>query len=333
MSAVLITPEAMRDPDAPYCRLLAEAGFEFRFPTTPDMARGKLSEAETIEQLQGISAVIASGESYTPTVLDGLPELRVVARAGVGYDRVDVPACSERHVVVTITPNANHDAVAELTLALMFAAAKRVLPNDRRTREGHWPRAPLGAIRGKTLGIVGLGRIGRSLARRAVSLGMQVVAYDAMPNAEAARALDVRLVDFEQLLEQSDYVSLHCPLTPETRGLFGRQTLAKMKRGSTLINMARGQLVVEKDLLAALEAEHLAAAALDVFEQEPPGADNPLWKLENVVVSPHMAGMDELSGVGMGVEAAQAIIDLSQGKWPAGAIVNEQLRDGWTWSR
>ena len=331
MPAVLVTPEAMRNPDGPYCRILAEAGLEVRFPKHPQLARGRLSDDEVIAELEGISATIAGGEVYNSYVLGRVPDLRVIARAGVGYDRVEVPAATEQNIVVSITPNANHECVSELTLALMFAAAKRIVVNDKDTRAGGWAREPLGAIRGKTLGIVGLGRIGRSLAKRAVALGMTVLAYDAMPDPQAAQALDVRLVDFETVLADSDYVSLHCPLTPENHGLFNREAFAKMKRGSTLINMARGKLVVEADLCEALKAGHLRAAGLDVFEQEPPAPDNPLFQLDNVVVSPHLGGMDELSAIAMGVEAAQVIIDLHQGKWPSDAVVNQQIKDNWNW--
>lgn len=333
MPTVLIAPEAMQNPDGPYCRLLREAGFEVRFPQRFGLPRGLLSHEEMLEELDGVAGTIAGGEPYTAALMDALPELRVIARAGVGYDAVDVDAATERKIAVTITPHANHECVAELTLALMFSLAKRILVNDRDTRSGGWAREPLGAIRGKTLGIVGLGRIGRSLAKRAIAMGMRVVAFDVFPNPDQAREIGVEFMELDSLLGESDYVSLHCPLDESNRNLFNAETFGKMKPGSRLINMARGGLVVEADLLAALESGHLAGAGLDVFQQEPPDPQNPLFQRDDVVVSPHLGGADEISMVKMGVDGAQSIVDLHQGSWPADSVVNRVLKSSWSWSR
>ncbi len=331
MPVALITPEAMREQPAPYVHLLREAGFEVRYPKNPYFARGLGGPAEVIDELQGVHAVIASGEGYTPEVLDALPELRVIARAGVGYDKVDVQAASRHGIPVTITPTTNHEAVAELTLALLLAATKSIVLNDRAVRDGGWPRKLLRPVRRQVMGILGLGRIGRSTAIRAKALGMRVLATEAAPRPEFLEQHGIELVDFPTLLAESDFLSIHCPLTAETEGLFNAEVFARMKPGSILINTARGRLVVERDLVEALQHGPLAAAALDVFEQEPPAADNPLFKLDNVVLSPHLAGTDELSLEGMGVEAAECIVKLYQGTWPEGAVVNDQLRDGWSW--
>jgi D-3-phosphoglycerate dehydrogenase len=331
MPRALITPEAMRDQPEAYVDVLKNAGFEVAYPKNVHFARGGGGAAEVISELQGFEAVIASGESYTEEVLAALPQLRVIARAGVGYDRVDVPAATRHNIPVTITPTTNHEAVAELTLALLFAATKSVVVNDARVRNGQWPRKLLRPLRGQTFGILGLGRIGRSTASRARALGMKVIATEAAPDTAFVARHEIELVKFDELLARSDFLSIHCPLSAETEGLFNRDVLARMKPGSVLINTARGKLVVETDLVQALKNGPLAAACLDVFEQEPPAADNPLFALENVVLSPHLAGTDELSLVGMGVEAAQCIVKLHQGEWPVGAVVNDQLRDGWKW--
>jgi phosphoglycerate dehydrogenase-like enzyme len=184
MPTVLITPEAMLHRPAPYVDMLREAGFDIRYPENPHFTRGLGTEAETIDQLRGAAAVVAGGEFFTENVMLALPELRVIARSGVGYDRVDVEAASRRGIAVTITPTANHEAVAEFTLALMFAVAKQIVVCDGHARAGRWPRAPMQPIRGKTLGIVGLGRIGRSTAIRAKALGMTVLATEKFPNEE-----------------------------------------------------------------------------------------------------------------------------------------------------
>jgi len=331
MPTVVITPEVMRDPEAPYARLLREAGFEVRYPKKVLYGPGAVGSDEMIEELRGADAVIASAEHYTPRVLDALPELRVVARAGVGYDAVDVPACTARNVVVTITPTSNHAAVAELALALLFAVAKSMVAGDASLRAGRWPRESTMPIRGKTLGILGLGRIGRSMATRSQALGMKVIATEQFPDRKFVAEHGIELVDFPTLLAQSDIVSLHCPLTDETRNIMNADAFARMKPGSVFINTARGKLVVEADLIAALRSGHLRGAGLDVFEEEPPSRDNPLFALDNVVASPHIAGCDEMSLVGMGVEAAQCIVTLSRGEWPEGAVVNAELKPTWKW--
>ena len=333
MPMVLLTPEAMRDVPGPYLQVLREAGFEFRYPKDPFFARGLCTEAETLAELSDCDATIASGEYYSETLLQGLPRLRVIARCGVGFDRVNVSAATARGIPVTITPLSNHESVAELTLALLLAVAKSLVVNDREVRAGKWPRQLLMPVRGKTLGILGLGRIGSSLAFRAQTMGLKVIAHEKAPNLEFVRALKLELVDFDELLARSDFLSLHCPLDAETEGLFNRQTFARMKRGAILLNTARGKLVVESDLVEALRSGHLRGAGLDVFEVEPPDPKNPLFQMDNVVCSPHLAGTDEMSLESMGVEAANYIVKLYRGEWPDGAVVNKELRSGWTWRK
>ena len=331
MPTVLITPESMLRVQAPYVTILREGGFEIRYPKNPLLARGLVSDAETIEELRGMEAVIVGGENFSPSVIAALPGLRVIARAGVGYDRVNVAAATQHKIALTITPTANHEAVAEHVFALMLASAKHVVRDDKNLRAGHWSRQLTQPIRGKTLGLLGLGRIGRSTALRGIAMGMKVIACETYPNQEFVAANKIELVDLDTLLARSDYLSLHCPLNSEPRGLVNQAFLAKMKPGSTFVNSARGGLVVERDLVAALKSGHLRAAALDVFEEEPPPASNPLFALDNVVVTPHLAGTDARSLENMGIECAENIVALHQGRWPAGAVVNEELRETWKW--
>ena len=333
MPNVLITPEKFLDqPEAPYIRLLQDAGFQVRYPDDPQFTRGHGTEEETIRQLQGVDALIAGGEHITPRVLDNVTDLRVIARSGVGFDRVDIAAATQHGIPVAITPTANHEAVAEQTLALIFGVAKSVVTNDRRVRDGAWTQLLTRPIRGQTLGLFGLGRIGRSTAIRGLSLGMRVIATEQFPDAEFLAAHAVELVEFDQLLTESDYLSIHCPLNASTQDLFDASVFDRMRRGSVLINTARGGLVVEDDLLAALQSGQLSAAGLDVFAVEPTPASNPLLQLDNVVLSPHLAGTDERSMEDMGIESAENIIALHSGGWPTGAIVNDELRAGWSWA-
>ena len=275
--------------------------------------------------------MLAWGERYTAVVLAALPGLRVIARIGVGLDSVDVPAATERGIAVTVTPTANHGAVAEHAMALLFAVAKSIPQDDKATRAGQWPIELHQPIRGRTLGIIGLGRIGRATAVRALGMGMKVIAAEIYPDLAFVEQHGIELLDLDALLGRSDYVSLHCPLSDETRGLINADRLAKMKPDGVLINTSRGGLVVEKDLVAALTSGQLRAAGLDVFEKEPTDPDNPLFELDNVVVSSHTAGTDTLSMEDMGIEAARCVIELSEGRWPDGATVNNELEKTWKW--
>lgn len=333
MPVALITPEEMIRVPGPEAQILREAGFEVRYPADPTFTRGLGTEDETIRVLRGASSVIAGGEYLTPKVFAALPELRVVARAGVGYDRVDIPGATKHSVAVTITPTANHAAVAEHTLALLFGWTRSVALNDRTLRGGQWIRRTLQPVRGRTIGIIGLGRIGRSTAVRCAALGMKVIAHELFPDPQFVKTHGIELVDFQTLLKRSDFVSLHCPLTDETKGLMNAAAFALMKPGSVFINTARGGLVVEADLIAALQSGHLAGAGLDVFEKEPPDPQNPLFKMDNVVVSPHLGGGDVQSIADMGAEAAHCIVSLYRGEWPNGAVVNSSLKEGWRWTR
>ena len=330
MPKVMITPHVFYRTPGPYVRMLEDAGFEVCYPSHPNLA----TEEEMLSELPGMSAVIAGGgEPFTPKVLAGLPEMRVVARAGVGYDKVDVPACTERNIAVTITPTANHECVAEHTLALLLSLTRVIVPHHHDVLAGDWTRKLMVPLRGRTLGLIGLGRIGRSVAVRAHAFRLKLVACEKFPDRDFVERYGVELVDLPTLLSRSDYVSLHVPLGPETRGLMNRETFRQMKPGSMLVNTARGGLVVEADLLEALKSGHLGGAGLDVFEQEPTPVENPLLKLPNVVTSPHVGGGDTQSNEDMAVESAQNIITLARGGWPKGAVVNDALEGKFKWKQ
>lgn len=328
MPKVLVTPSTLRSADATYLRVLRDAGLDVVFPEK----QGLLTEEELDRELQGIEAVIASSEPYTRRIIENHPQLRVIARSGVGYDAVDVNAATERGVAVCITPGTNHDAVAEHTFALMLACAKNVVQQDQGTRKGLWPRSVTLPLRGKTLGIAGLGRIGKAVAIRGACFKMRLLAYEPYPDHEFARQWNVAFVDWATLLAEADYLSLHIPLTAESRHMINREALARMKPTAFLINTARGGLVCERDLLEALTTGKLAGAGLDVFEEEP-ARDNPLFALDNVVVTPHAAGVDAQSRDDMAVAAAQAIAALYRGDWPEPQIVNPGIRERFRWEQ
>ncbi len=314
-----------------HVRMLEEAGFELRVLADESFSRGLTGDAHVVEVLSGASAVIAHGEVYSAAVLESLPDLRVVARSGVGFDRVDIAAATANDVVVTITPTANHESVAEHALTLIMSLAKFLVSGDRSTRGGAWSREQRRPLRGSTLGIVGLGRIGRSLAVRALGLKLQVIAAEVYPDKAFVEQRGIELVDLDTLLERADFVSIHLPLTDETRGIIDGGKLGLMKQSAFIVNTARGELIVEADLVEAIRSGQITGAGIDVFEREPTDSNNPLFELDNVIVSPHVAGIDDVSTEDMGTEAAKSIIDLSQGRWPEGAVVNADLKGDWRW--
>ena len=327
MPNVLIGPTSLRGRPGPFREILEAAGFR---PIDPPGDQ-TLTVADLRATLPEVDAMLAAGERITAELLDLAPRLRVIARTGVGYDAVDVAAATARRIAVVITPGTNHESVAEQTFALMLALTRGVVSNDTIIRAGGWSRALVQPLRGKTLGLVGLGRIGRAVATRALAFGMRVVGHDTLADADFDARHSIVRLDLDALLAESDVVSLHLPLTVQTRGLFDRATLARMRPGSYLINTARGGLVVEADLAEALASGHLAGAGLDVLNDEPPGPDNPLLGLSNVVFSPHVGGIDVRAMADMAEMAARCIVTLSRGQWPAGCVVNDELAASWSW--
>jgi phosphoglycerate dehydrogenase-like enzyme len=329
MPSVLIGPYLLRNAPGRFRDILTEAGFE---PVDP--AGGPaLSREELLPYLPKIDALIAGGERMTPELFALAPRLRAIARTGVGYDLIDMAAATEHRVAVTITPGTNQESVAEQTMALLLALARQIPSNDRLIREGGWDRSLVTPVRGKTLGLVGMGRIGRAVAVRARAFRMELVAFDTVLDAEFDRQWGIRRLSLPELLAASDVVSLHLPLTEATRGMVNRDFLARMRPGSFLINTARGGLVVEPDLRDALLSGHIAGAGLDVLNHEPPEPGNPLVGLPNVVLCPHIAGTDLESMREMAEMAATSIVELYHDRWPGESVVNQELREGWAWKR
>jgi phosphoglycerate dehydrogenase-like enzyme len=317
MPTVVVTVEPLFRSDGPPIARLRAAGFEIDYPRRVPLTE----EDEVIEALRGVAAVIAGNEPYSERVLASLPALRIISRCGVGLDGVDLEAAARRGIAVAITPDGNRDAVAEHTMAMILALTRSIVRNDREVHRGQWPKTTLAPLRGKTLGNIGLGRIGRGVALRAAPFRVSVLADDPHVDDTIARAHGVELTDLDSLLARSDVVSLHLPLTPATRRMIDRALLAQMKPGALLINTARGSLVVEADLIDALRSGHLAGAGLDVLVDEPPRSDNPLLALDNVLFSPHIAANDDQSIRDITEGAAQNIIDLFQGNLSAPALI------------
>ncbi len=327
MNKVMVAPSHLANLPGEFRDTLVKAGFQPVYPKR----NAQMTEAEVIEQLPGIRACLAGSEPYNRKVLAALPDLKIIARAGVGYDGVDVPACTERGIAVTFAPGTNQEAVAEHTFLLMLALAKNLLGQDSDIRKGKWPRKANLPLRGQTLGIVGLGRIGKAVAERARVFHMKPIAYDPFADHDFALKNGIELLSFEDMLRQSDYVTLHLPAMDGTEHLIRKETLKLMKPTAFLINTSRGTVIHEGDLYEAIREKRIAGAGLDVFEEEPPAADHPLFTLPNVVLTAHTAGVDWKSRDDMALAAAQAIAKLSNGEWPAFQIVNPEVKAKFQW--
>ena len=294
-------------------QMLTSAGCECR---TPDRT-GPLTEADLLRLLPGCDAVLASVEPYTAALLanSGISRLKIISRWGVGFDAVNLTAATENGILVTNTPGLLDEAVADYTFALLLALARRIADGQTLLRAGEW-RASWGwDVAGKTLGLVGCGRIARAVARRAAGFNMRIVAVDPTPDDEG-RALGIEFVTLATLLAQSDFVSLHAALTPGSRGLIGEPQLRAMKPSALLINAGRGALLDENALAHALRESWIAGAALDVFCEEPLPADHPFRSTPNLLLTPHQASYAGDTGARVSLTATQAILDAMQGRQP-----------------
>jgi phosphoglycerate dehydrogenase-like enzyme len=297
---------------------LEAAGLEVEFPEAPAPT---LTESQLLEVLPGCVAVVAMPDAYTARVIEAAaPPLKLIARSGVGYDSIDVTAAKARGVWVTTTVGSNHDAVADFALGLILDLARRISQINAQTKSGWWGRVAGIELRGKTLGIVGTGRVGREVAARATPFGLRLVAYDLYPDERWAAGAGATYLPLEALLAESDVVTLHAPATPVTRHLLNEGTLAQLKRGAYVINTARGELIDEGALLAALESGQVAGAALDVFAGEPPTeAQRPLIEHPRVIATAHCAGAAveaQRRAAGMALEEVLRVVAGEKPRFP-----------------
>jgi D-3-phosphoglycerate dehydrogenase/(S)-sulfolactate dehydrogenase len=287
--------------------------------------RGPRSHEELVELFHDVDGAIIASDRVSAAVMDAAPRLRVIARPGVGYDSVDVAAATERGIAVCNMPGVNRTAVAELTIAQLLLCARRIPPNIDDVRAGSWRRLEGRELRGATLGLIGLGTIGKAVAELARCFAMSILAYDKHPDAEFAEAHGVRYVGIETLLRESDFVSVHMFLDADTRHWIDEAKLALMKPTAYLINTARGPVVDEAALGRALRDRVIAGAALDVVEVEPLPADSPLRELDNVYVTPHIGGVTREARERSGWGAARNVLDILDGHEPTNVVNPEVL--------
>lgn len=277
---------------------------------------------ETIASLldEEVSGVIVRYNVFNRELMEKAPNLRVIARHGIGVELIDLEAASDRGIMVVNTPDAATVSVAEHVIMMMLVLAKKMLFADRELKKGNYSvkdKYVPDDVEGKTLGLIGFGKIGREVAKRAIGLGMEVTAFDPYTTQEAFDSMGVKkMASMEELLQTSDFVSLHTPLTPQTQHLIGETQIKLMKESAYLINCSRGQVVNEAALIYCLQKKIIAGAGLDVFEKEPPEADNPLFSMENVIVTPHSSSLTDNGTIKMAVGAVQQLLKVLNGEAP-----------------
>jgi len=316
---ILATARSFRQTPGRHKELLEQSGHQ----VVESPVDRPLKEAEMVQLIGDVDGAILGLDNVTAKVIKAGGQLKVLSRYGVGVDRIDLEAATAAGVVVTNTPGTNHIAVAELTLGLMLSSARRIPQHNRSAKEGSWARVRGTELAGKTLGIVGLGWISKEVIRRASAFDMRIVVQSGYPDKELADRYRVEYVPLERLLEEADFVSLHCAVTPERCDLIGEKELQAMKSSSYLINTARGELVDEDALLRALQEGWIAGAAMDAFKEEPATA-SPLMKLENFIATPHIGATTYESIVRMGTLAVENTLQVLRGERPD-YVVNPEV--------
>ena len=284
MTRILVTTTSFQDTPGDHHQALADTGWEIV------TARGPLSEEDTLAAVGDVDGYICGDDLISRAVLEkARPRLQVLSKYGIGVDKIDVAACTEMGLPLLFTPGVNHTTVAEHTFLLLLALEKHLLFHTDSTRSGGWQRQTGRELLGKTIGIVGMGRIGKEVAKRAVAFGMRPLGYDLYwDEAFAAEHKVERVETLEALFPQVDYLSLHTNLTPETRDLIRAETIGQMKADAIILNCARGEIVKTADIAAALTEGRLRGYGTDVLDEEPPAADHPLTRLSNCLVTPHI---------------------------------------------
>jgi len=320
---VLVTPTTFGMLDPTLRAELERAVGEVRY--NPE--KRPLGASELRSLAKGIDGWIAGLDEIDASVIAAADRLKVIARYGVGFDRVDVAAATQRGIVVANTPGANSAAVAELTIGLMLALGRRICQGSQAVRGGQWPRITGVGLSGKTAGLVGFGSIGREVARRVAAFGCRVLVADPYVSPEVVSGYGATLQSLDELLSASDFVCLHASATPATAGMVNEAFIRKMKPGAFLVNTARGELIDEAALAHAIENGRLRGAALDCLRKEPPAADHPLLRLPQVIATPHTGAHTDEAVNAMGRMALDACLSVLRGERPA-HVVNPAVYTG-----
>lgn len=288
------------------------------------VVKDKLPAEELLEIIPQFDAImVRSASKVTKEVIDRATNLKIIGRAGVGVDNIDIPAATARGIIVINSPGGNTIAATEHTMAMMLAMSRNIPIANETMQKGEWNRKKYVGVelRGKTLGVIGMGRIGSGVAKRALAFEMNVLAYDPYINEERAQALGVKVATFDEVIENADFITVHMPLTPDTKGMIGMEQMKKMKKGVRLVNCARGGIIVEEDLAEAVKQGIVAGAAIDVYTKEPVTKDHPLVGVPGIVLTPHLGASTVEAQIGVSVDVAKGILAALRGE-PVATAVN-----------
>lgn len=314
---VLVTATNYSKYCQPGRRLLVEAGCEII-----ENPHGRPYTFEELKEIIGdVDGVVAGVDTWDENVYRLAPKLKVIARFGVGVDNIDLEAAKKHGIVVSNCPGINSSAVAEQAAALILSAARRIPEMNAAVRRGQWPRPMFHELKSQTIGLLGFGAIARNLAERLGGFHPRMIAYDKYPDIAAAADLGVEMVSLEEVLEQSDIISIHLPATPETEHLICRETVKRMKDGVYLVNTARGSIVCERDVAEALRCKKLAGFATDVFETEPIDLGGPLFEMENYIATPHVSAETYENCKTTSVVTAKSLLAVFSGNEPKNRLV------------
>lgn len=325
MFNVLVTARVFGRYSKDPFRILEEGGCHMAPNPWPGK---KLKEAEMLSLVENVDGIICGEDEITARVIAAAGRLKVISKFGVGVDKIDLEEANRRGIAVCNAPGANSNSVADLVFGLMLGVARKLVASDRQVRDGLWQPVVGTEIWNKTLGIIGLGKIGKAVAKRAGGFQMRVLACDAFPDMDFITKENIGLVSLEELLRRSDFISVNLPATGDTRGMIGRRELSLVKAGAILINTARGDVVDEAALYEALKEGRLGGAGLDVFAAEPPDTSSPLFDLPSVLVSPHSGAHTEEAIDNMGVTAARNAVNVLNGREPVAILNPEVLKKG-----
>lgn len=309
MKKVLVTPRSFGQYSKTPELLLQEAGYEI----VMNPYKRIMSEAEMLEQVKDIDGIIVGVDPLNRTVLEAATKLKAIAKYGVGTDNIDLVYAQERGIDVSITKNANSDAVADYTFALMLGVARKILPIDQKCRESDWKKITSIDVYGKRIGILGFGSIGKGVAMRAKGFQMDVLAYDVYQDEAFAKEHNIHFASIEEIISTCDFISLHLPLLDETKNIIDKDAFAKMKPSAVLINTARGGLIDEDALYEALATNQIYGAGIDVFEHEPP-ANKKFFDLDNIIIGSHCAASTQGAVDNMSLFAVKNLIHSLEGK-------------------
>jgi len=314
---ILITPRSFASFSDKPLKMLIERGYEIK----RNITGRPYKKEEMLNLIRDVDGIIIGIDELSAGIIEEANELKVISKYGIGLDNIDINMATNKKIVVTNTPTANVDSVADLAFGLILSLARRVPEADRKTKSGKWEKIIGKSVWKKTIGIIGLGKIGRQVAKRAQGFEMNILVFrrNIFKDKKFAQKYGIKYVNLEKLLQKSDYITIHVPLNDATRNMISYEELGKIKKDAFLINTSRGGIVDEEALYDALRNNKLRGAALDVYNNEPPGK-SPLMELDNVIMTPHIGAYTEEAIENMGIQAAQNLIDVLEGREPQNRV-------------